>query len=79
MKNELIDELFKLSNSYSTIHSEMTDLEYEIASLAKRREILSSKLEECRSLEKNLINKIEEETGQKVTADFLNSIINEDC
>jgi len=79
MRKELINELFEISESYSRIHSKMSDLEFEIASLSKKREILSAELEECRSLEKKLINKIETETGQKVTADFLNIILNEDC
>jgi molecular chaperone GrpE (heat shock protein) len=79
MKRELINELFEISESYSNIHSKMSDLEFEIASLSKKREILSAELEECRSLEKKLINKIETETGQKVTADFLNIILNENC
>lgn len=79
MQKELIEELFKLSESYSKIYSEMNDIESEIASLSKRRESLSIRLKECRSLEKKLINKIEKETGQIVTADYLNSIINENC
>lgn len=79
MQKELIEELFKLSESYSKIYSEMNGIESEIASLSKRRESLSIRLKECRSLEKKLINKIEKETGQVVTADYLNSIINENC
>lgn len=77
IKPELIDEMVHLSNEYNELHSQMMELETELINLSNRREVLSSKLNECRSLEKILINKIEKDTNQKVTADLLNNILNE--
>jgi len=77
IKPELVDEMIYLSNKYNELHSQMTELETDIINLSNKREILSSKLKECRSLEKILINKIEKDTNQKVTADLINNILHE--
>lgn len=77
IKPELISEMIHLTNEYNQLHSQMMELEIELINLSNKREVLSSKLNDCRSLEKILINKIEEDTKQKVTADLLNNILNE--
>jgi predicted RNase H-like nuclease (RuvC/YqgF family) len=67
--------MIRLSNEYNHLHSQMMELETELINLSNKREILSSKLNDCRSLEKVLINKIEKDTKQTVTADLLNNIL----
>jgi predicted nuclease with TOPRIM domain len=77
IKPELISEMIHLSNEYNQLHSQMMELEMELINLSNKRDVLSSRLNDCRSLEKILINKIEKDTKQKVTADLLNNILNE--
>lgn len=75
IQKNLIDQLVDLSEKYSKIHSEVSSLETELVSISIKRESLSEQLNYYRSLEKDLINKIEEQTGEKITADFLREIL----
>lgn len=75
IQKNLIDQLIDLSEKYSKIHSEVSSLETELVSISIKRESLSEQLNYYRSLEKDLINKIEEQTGEKITADFLREIL----
>lgn len=75
IQKNLIDQLVDLSEKYSKIHSEVSSLETELVSISIKRESLSEQLNYYRSLEKDLINKIEEQTGEKITADYLREIL----
>ncbi len=75
IQKNLIDQLIDLSEKYSKIHSEVSSLETELVSISIKRESLSEQLNYYRSLEKDLINKIEEQTGEKITADYLREIL----
>lgn len=63
---------------YQTLHSTINLLEKETTSLMNRRALLSQELEETRTEEKFLINKIEDALNRKVTQDDLLKIIKED-
>lgn len=75
IQKNLIDQLIDLSEKYSKIHSEVSSLETELISISIKRDSLSEQLNYYRSLEKDLINKIEEQTGEKITADYLREIL----
>jgi chromosome segregation ATPase len=75
IQKNLIDQLIDLSEKYSRIHSEVSSLETELVAISIKRESLSEQLNYYRSLEKELINKIEEQTGEKITADILREIL----
>jgi hypothetical protein len=63
---------------YQTLHNTISLLEKETTSLMNRRALLSQELEETRTEEKFLINKIEDALNRKVTQDDLLKIIKED-
>lgn len=75
IQKNLMDQLVDLSEKYSKIHSEVSSLETELVAISIKRESLSEQLNYYRSLEKDLINKIEEQTGEKITADILREIL----
>jgi flagellar biosynthesis chaperone FliJ len=75
LEKKIIDQLIDLGREYSKIHSEMNQLESNLISISTKREELSKQLNYYRSLENDLINKIEIKTGQKVTADYLREIL----
>ena len=75
LEKNIVDQLIDLDREYSKIHSKMNQLESDLISISTKREELSKQLNYYRSLENDLINKIEIKTGQKVTVDYLREIL----
>jgi len=68
--------LKSIVNRYGEIHAEIKKLEKKISVLFDDRNIISEELNTLRESEISLINKIEEETGYKLTQDVLTEIVN---
>lgn len=71
------EELIKLKRRYSEIHNSLTNLAEETALLEAKRTVISQELDNTRKREKELINKIEQYTGEKVDQSVLLKIVNE--
>lgn len=79
MENErekLIERLKAIKNEYSVIHDELKAIETSARQLESDRSVVSAKLTSARDEEKELINKLEENLGTKLTYDTLVSLIN---
>ena len=71
-----IKTLKQITKSYSVIHGEMNDLEADMIDIKNRQSTISNELKDLRELEISLINKIETDSGEKVTQEILTEIIN---
>jgi len=78
ISSELKNKALEISNEFSQIHQEYKDLDKRLHELIVKRNGLFERLNKLRALEKDLINKIEEESGVKFTADIANDIIYEE-
>lgn len=78
ISSELKNKALEISNEFSQIHQEYKDLDKRLHELTVKRNGLFERLNKLRALEKDLINKIEEESGVKLTADIANDIIYEE-
>jgi uncharacterized coiled-coil DUF342 family protein len=78
ISSELKNKALEISNEFSQIHQEYKDLDKRLHELTVKRNGLFERLSKLRALEKDLINKIEEESGVKFTADIANDIIYEE-
>lgn len=72
-KNEIIE----IKSLYVDMHDKLNALTQEAALLEMRRIKLSQELESIRKREKDLINKIEEYSGEKIDQETILKIINE--
>jgi uncharacterized coiled-coil DUF342 family protein len=72
------EQILAIHQKYSSLHDQLTNLTQEAALLELRRSQLSQELDDTRKLEKELINNIEQYTGQKVDQTTILKIINED-
>lgn len=64
-----VDELKTLGNEYHETNRLYNIVERQVLKLKNDRDLVSTKLNELREREKSLINKIEEDTGEKLTND----------
>ena len=78
ISSELKNKALEISNEFSQIRQEYKDLDKRLHELTVKRNGLFERLNKLRALEKDLINKIEEESGVKFTADIANDIIYEE-
>lgn len=69
------EELRNLVNEYQDIHDKLNTLESQITEQMSIHNQLKNKLEDIRSREKEIINNIEKETGEKMTGTKLASIL----
>lgn len=69
------EELKKITRSYHKIHNEYSSLEAQLMLMLTRKDKMSKDLTNLRELEISVINKIESETGKKVTHDDLVKIL----
>lgn len=69
------EELRNLVNEYQDIHDKLNILESQITEQMSIHNQLKNKLEDIRSREKEIINNIEKETGEKMTGTKLASIL----
>jgi len=76
IKQEDKIELKAIVNRYAEIHIEISKLENEMLKLVDAKNIISSELYNLRESEISLINKLEEDTGSKITQEVLNEIVN---
>tara|TARA_Y100000389_G_scaffold197624_1_gene232585 strand:- start:12446 stop:12691 length:246 start_codon:yes stop_codon:yes gene_type:complete len=74
--DKYVDELIKLENEYHETSKIFDLIEKKIKQLRADKDSASVKLHELREIEKTLINKIENETGEKISNDTLYAIIN---
>jgi hypothetical protein len=63
-------------NRYAEIHIVISNLEKEMLTLVDRKNVISEELNTLRESEVSLINKIEEDTGSKMTQEILTEIVN---
>lgn len=77
--NEQKQQIKTIHQTYSSLHDQLTNLTQEAALLELRRSKLSQELDNTRKLEKELINNIEQQTGQKIDQALLFKIISEDA
>jgi septation ring formation regulator EzrA len=75
MENTLKGQLHSLYSTYSAIHSQFTRIEKEALRLESERKTVSEILHTTREQEKEVINKLEELTGIKLTPDAILEII----
>jgi hypothetical protein len=68
-------EIFEIYNKYLDLRKELDDLEKLTQFLKNRQEINHRELSDTRNRENSLINKIEQETGKRLTSDDLLEII----
>ena len=73
---EIIQRLKVIKNEYSTIHDGLSSIESRTRELESERSMLSTRLDNARSEEKDLINKLEEKLGTQLTYEKLASLIN---
>lgn len=71
-------ELKRIYYFYSEIHEKLTELANETVKLEQIRVKLSQELDNTRKLEKELINNIEQQTGEKIDQTVLLKIIHGD-
>lgn len=69
------EELRNLVNEYQDVHDKLNILESQITEQMSIHNQLKNKLEDIRSREKEIINNIEKETGEKITGTKLASIL----
>lgn len=69
------EELRNLVNEYQYIYDKLNILESQITEQVSIHNQLKNKLEDIRSREKEIINNIEKETGEKMTGTKLASIL----
>jgi len=69
------EELKNLVNEYQDVHDKLNILESQITEQMSIHNQLKNKLEDIRSREKEIINNIEKETGEKMTGTKLASIL----
>jgi len=69
------EELRHLVNEYQDIHDKLNTLESQITEQMSIHNHLKNKLEDIRTREKEIINNIEKETGEKVTGSKLASLL----
>ena len=74
--DKYVDELIKLENEYHETSKIFDLIEKKIKQLRADKDSALVKLHELREIEKTLINKIENETGEKISNDTLYAIIN---
>lgn len=72
-----INSIIELSKEYDRIHDEMTNLSNTISALSQKQSAIHNQLKECRYREISLINKIEKDSGIKITPDMLKIILDE--
>lgn len=77
MENLLKNQLHSLYSTYSAINSQFARIEQAAAQLESQRQIVSDVLENTRELEKDVINKLEEILGKKLTPNDILEIIKE--
>jgi plasmid maintenance system antidote protein VapI len=77
MENLLKNQLHSLHSTYSAINAQFTRIEQAAAQLESQRKIVSDVLENTRELEKDVINKLEEILGKKLTPNDILEIIKE--
>ena len=68
-------DLRALINEYQDVYDKLTILEKQIAEQVSIQAQLNIKLEDIRRREKEIINNIEKETGEKVTGSKLAAIL----
>lgn len=69
------NEILELVSSYSIAHEELNEIERLLEEHTKNYEKIISKLTILRDKEKQIINNIEKETGNKISSeDFINYI-----
>jgi hypothetical protein len=68
-------EIFEIYNKYLDLRKELDDLEKLTQFLKNRQELNHRELSDTRNRENSLINKIEQETGTRLTSDDLLEII----
>jgi len=75
MEKILKGQLHSLYQTYSAINSQFKRIEQEAARLEEERKTVSEILHTTREQEKNVINKLEEELGSKLTPSDILEII----
>ena len=73
-----IEELKQIKQAYLGINPKLDELQKQTVMLEEIRLKLSKELNDIRSVEKSIINRIEEDNNVKITADWLSEILNED-
>lgn len=69
------NDLIILANQYMEADGSLNKIEKEIIRLRNMKDLISNRLIELKSMESELINKIESETGETVNTDLLFNII----
>ena len=69
------EELRNLVDEYQDVHDKLNILETQLTEQMSIHNQLKNKLEDIRSREKEIINNIEKETGEKMTGTKLASIL----
>lgn len=75
--NEQKNQLRQIHHNYSELHTRFSQLAEDAAKLEFTRAKLSQELENTRKLERELINNIEQQTGEKIEQPALLKIIQE--
>jgi len=75
MEKKLKSQLHSLYSTYSAVHSQFKRIEEEAVRLEEERKIVSEILHKTREQEKEVINKLEEIIGEKLTPDAILEII----
>ena len=70
-----VGDLQRLGNEYFETNQMFNLIEKQVLKLRSDKDIVSSRLADLREREKTLINKIEEETGEKLSNDTIVEII----
>ena len=73
----LKDLVINVSQEYDRLHSEIRQIQVKIEDLSRHRDLISRQLDQCRNSEIELINKIEEQSGVKMTPSIIKLIIDE--
>jgi predicted RNase H-related nuclease YkuK (DUF458 family) len=77
MENTLKGQLHSLYLTYSAINAQYQRIEAETARLQEERKTVSEILDKTREQEKEIINKLEQELGKKMTPNDILEIIKE--
>ena len=78
IKQEYREQLVRIFEKYSELRQNLSDLERLTAMLKEQQELVHQQLTDNRNKEKELINKIEEEIGSKLTQNDLLKIVKKD-
>jgi hypothetical protein len=70
-----VGDLQRLGNEYFETSRMFNVIEKQVLKLRSDKDIVSARLADIREREKTLINKIEEETGEKISNDTIVEII----